>query len=103
MTAEQKGDILNELEGDDTVDGGKEFVSAHHLPARPLYIVYMVVFCCEKAQYMLVIYLKNIVVCRKIGNGLYMFIVKTTEMLRMQYVYFFPFLWYNINVSDYLI
>lgn len=33
LTAEQKGDILNELEGDDTVDGGKEFVSAHHLPA----------------------------------------------------------------------
>ena len=34
LTAEQKGDILNELEGDDTVDGGKEFVSAHHLPAK---------------------------------------------------------------------
>lgn len=34
LTAEQKGDILNELEGDDTVDGGKEFVSAHHLPAN---------------------------------------------------------------------
>ena len=33
MTDTQKDDILKELEGDGTVDGGKEFVSAHHLPA----------------------------------------------------------------------
>lgn len=34
LTDEQKDDMLNELEGDGTVDGGKEFVSAHHLPAK---------------------------------------------------------------------
>lgn len=41
LTDEQKDDIINELGGDYAADSGKEFVSAHRLPAKTaIYCVY---------------------------------------------------------------